>query len=783
MVEALAEKYLEAVASSKNVDLPTASNFIDNCLKQTSASLNVSYPDVYNYVFAEDWLVKFLKTESDCDSLTIDECAESCSCFVLAPYGCLPRKITDADEINKGPDSYIKTHLGATDDLRKMVQIAAYLYYNYDGGGLTDNSYDALEYHLKKREQIKGRVYEKIGAPPVDKIKVNLPYSMASLSKIKPGTAETNNFLMQFGPNPEDEKDQLMCAWSLKLDGVSGMVVYKDGKLDKIYTRGDGLIGGDVTYLKDHLKTIPSTVSTSRSNLCVVRGEFVLQKSVWNAKYKGSYSNPRSFVSGKINAGHISPFISDIQFVAYTIMNDGHDDGILPLPTQTFKLLVADGFVVVENDFIVAPTVFEIMSLYKDKRLSAEYEIDGLVLSTDAEHMAIPPVSSASPNVMTLQHTVAFKMILEDQIRNTKVINVEWNISRHGRYSPVVIYESVYVNNVRMSRATAHNAAHVRDWSMGVGTKISVIRSGDVIPQVKDVEVDESIVPIYPPTFDDGGYEWYWERSDILLEEIETNTAVMIKRVVHFFETIGVPKLRQKTAEKLHDAGMTTPESIVRASVDDFIKIKGLGKKTAQFFYDKIREVMAITPPDRFIVASSTFKSGIGRKLLKTLFRHIPDILDMSSDEITKSLTDVKIPGFGPSRIASTADGIPKFREYLDSFAKEDVKRAIQFYKTKAQALETAGYNSLIEGKKFVLTGFMSQTDYELEDYIYDHRGDFATTVTSSVEAVISGSVLEMSKKAMAAFSMGIPVLTIQEFAKRYAVPLKRFTVDNEPEE
>lgn len=754
-----------------------AAQIIDGCIKSTAASLNIEYSEVYNAVFTEEALAMCLRKEKACSDMTIDECISSCSCFHLEPYGCLSRKIEDADVINEDPDKYIKQHLGKIEDLRKMVHIAAYLYYNFDGGGLTDNSFDALEYHLKKQEVMRGRAYEKIGAEPVDKIRVELPYSMSSLNKIKPGTSTTVDFLSQFRPkeggstsSPGDT--QTMCSWSLKLDGVSGMVVYKGGAIDKIYTRGNGLIGGDVTYLKEYIKTIPPNVSKDY----VVRGEFILPKDVWENKYQGSYSNARAFVSGKINAGFVSASLPDIQFVAYEIMRVDDED-YTPQPSQAFKILDAEGFTVVENDIFIAPTVFDVMEEYKRQRESSRYHIDGLVLSVDKPR---PAAMHASAGVYNPTHTVAFKMLLEEQRRNSKVINVEWNISRYGRYVPVAIYESVYVDGVRMHRATAHNAKHIQDWSMGKGTKIVVVRSGDVIPQIKDVEVDETITPIFPKTYEEGGYEWHWDRSDIVLDEIETNREVLIKRIVHFFTVIGVPRLREKTAEKMFEVGMKTPEAIVKAKSSDMVKIKGIGKKTADFFHDKIREVMSQTPPDRFIEASTTFKSGVGRKLMKQLFRYIPNILDLDEEEITRKLSQRKIPGFGPARSKSVAEGIPKFRKYLDSFAKNDVEKAIRHYVDRAETMARTGYNPLIKDKKFVLTGFMGKTDYELEDYIYDNHGDFTTTVTTGVEAVISGNVLEVSKKMIAAAQLHIPVLDIREFAYRYNVPLKRFEEKDE---
>ena len=112
-------------------------------------------------------------------------------------------------------------------------------------------------------------------------------------------------------------------------------------------------------------------------------------------------------------------------------------------------------------------------------------------------------------------------MTLEEQLRKTRAINVDWNITRYGRYFPVAIFESVYIDGVRIHRASAHNAAHVLDWRLGKGTEMVVTRSGDVIPTIKDVTVNEKIQPILPGD----KYKWFWSDSgkDILLDDIENN--------------------------------------------------------------------------------------------------------------------------------------------------------------------------------------------------------------------------------------------------------------------
>jgi|SRR5579862_9758914 len=775
--EALDEKYLLHIANSLKIGLLDASLIMDNCIKQVSAILNIDYSIIYNTLFTVKYLKKCLLEEEVCDKLTVNECINSCNCFILEPYGCISKKIKDVDLINEDPDKYILTHLGKTEDLKKMVNIAAYLYHNYDAGGLSDNSFDALEYHLRKREKIKERMYDKIGALPVEKIRTKLLYEMPSLNKRKPGTMETVRFLLQF--KIIISKPSLNCAWSLKLDGVSGMIIYENNNLLIMNIRGTGIIGGDITYLKDYIK-LPKKINAKSM---VVRGEFIISKDIWNKKYKGSYANARSFVSAKINSGFITEALHDVDFVAYEIKKLENNKNV-PMPSQQFKILESEGFSVVENGIFIEPTLFEIMENCKKKREESKYYIDGLVLSVDEPYPAAIPISESNNIVaQNPNRSVAFKMQFEEQVRSTEVINVEWNISRYGRYVPVVIYKSVYVDGIRMTRATGHNARKISDWNLGKGTKIKVVRSGDVIPQIKDVDIDPKIVAIFPLAYDQGGYEYHWEKADLVLDEIETNKEVLIKRIVHFFSTIEVPRLKQKTAEKMYEAGLTTPESIVKSTVKDLIKIKGIGLKSGQFFYDKIREVMTTIPPDRFIVASTVFKSGVGRKLLKKLFRQIPNIMDLSEEQIRNYFKNHKLPGFGPSRIDNISRGIPHFREYLDSFAKSEIKKSIENYIEKNERLKRDGYNSLISGKKFVLTQFGFVEDYELEDYIYDNNGDFSDTVTSDVSAVIYGASTEISKKMIAASDFGIPVLSIQEFSENYNVFLKRFEKNNEIEE
>ena len=744
-MEALVQKFLEIVADFHHISNDEAAKMINKCMNMVSIQLNLDLNIVHKQFYSETFLNNCLYGK--CSEIDLAQCRKACHCVVFNGV-CVSKRVKDYMLINKDPYKYAKTL--STVELEKLTKLVSYLHYNYGVGGLTDNSFDALQYNLNKRLKLKGKKYEKIGAEPVDKIRVELPFPMPSLNKIKPDTKECESFLNRIPRSG--------LVWSLKLDGISGLVVYNEGTIEGIYTRGNGEIGGDVTYLKDYIK-FPNV-----SGNLVVRGEFILPRKTWEEKYKnGYYSNAGSFVRGNINQGYITPGLVDIYFVAYDILNNYNVDYL-----NRLRLLELENFNTVEFGYWENPLTFDIISTYIEKRETSLYNIDGMVLGYN--------VLNEVAVLENPENKVAFKMLLEEQIRHTNVINVDWNLSRYGKYIPVVVFEAVYVDDVRLTRATAHNAQHIKDWNMGVGTEIKVVRSGDVIPQVKDVVINEDIDAIFP----DDTYSWYWKRKHILVEEIDSNPKVQIKRIYHFFSTLGVPRLGEKTAEKLWNAGMKEPEMITNAKVEDFLQIKGFGKKSSQTLYDNIRHKMQITPIDRYIIASTTLDLGIGRKLIKTLIGTFPDIIEENYDEeeIKLRLKSKKIAGIGPKRIENISKNIPKFRTFIMSLNNEYIQQAIKYNKQIRDEIAVKGYNVNIQDKIFVLTGFMHRVDYELEDYIYLNKGDIVTTVTSSTSAVIAATLSNITPKMREAVKLKVPVYSLVEFIDKFNINYKKAEIE-----
>lgn len=714
---------LNRIAKKKNTDISTVQKYIEKvCLPKIQNQISIT--EMFQ-ILSEIYKVSVPLDVSDSISKGVVEE------YVIVDGKTYPRYFPQdfLNKINDNPDEYILNNLTKTTDLEEIVKVASYLYYNFDGGGLTDNAYDTLEYYLKRKLKLKQRAYEKIGALPIEKIRSHLPYPMPSLNKVKPDTKALFNFI-------NDENISQGYVISHKLDGVSGMVIYthQSTKPMHIYTRGNGELGGDVSYLSDHIK-FPS-IKLKESEILAIRGEFVLDLELWKKKYKDNdlgYSNPRSFVSAKINSGHVSIGIDDISFVAYQIINSEED------VCYNFRKMANWGFEVVRNKHILKPTTFQLVIMYEECRKNSKYLIDGLVISKNIK-------ITSSDILQNPKNTVAFKMTLEEQIRETSVLNVEWSPSRYGKLIPVVLYNNIYIEGNRYHRASGHNYNKIKNKKIGKGAVIKIARSGDVIPQVKEVLIGIEDHAIPPEK-----YEWKIDGPHATLTDPENNDEVLKKRIVHFFETINARGVGPKTIDKFYDMGYTNVKQITNMTKKEIASIKGFGQKKSESIYDSIHSVMRVTRTDRFMVAM-TIQSNylIGRKTIKSILRVYPRLfIDEDEERKEKIMSITSIKGLGKKRKEGILESIPKFLKFLKALNPEDIRASIENDYKRLERIREDGFDKRIYNKKFVLTGFMvdQKGEYEVEDIIYDNNGVVVSRIDESVDYVISQNPGNFSSK------------------------------------
>jgi len=601
--------------------------------------------------------------------------------------------------------------------LTDIIIIANKKYYNQTPI-MTDNQYDIVKEYIEHKFPNNLATTE-IGAE-VERNKVKLPYEMASMDKIKPDTNALSNWASKFkGPY----------VLSCKLDGVSGLYTTK-GSTPKLYTRGNGKVGQDVSHLIPFLR-LPKTKDI------VIRGEFIIPKEVFENKYKNTFANPRNMVAGIINHKHISDTIVDLRFVAYEV--------IVPElnPSKQIEYLktinVESVLSILENK-----VSNEMLSnLLVEWRKSYIYEIDGIIVTDDH----IYPRKSGNP-----EYAFAFKMVLSDQIAEAKVVDVLWTPSKDGYLKPRVQIEPIHLGGVKIEYATGFNAAFIKDNSIGIGTTIELIRSGDVIPYIKSVTV-----PAEQPKMPSIPYKWNDSHVDIMLENASEDPTVKEKNITGFFRGIGVEGLSSGNINRLINAGFSTVPKIIQMSEADFLNVEGFKGKMANKIYTGIHQKLNESSIIELMAASNIFGRGFSEKKMELILNELPDILisNVSEEKKIKQVSDVK--GMALKTAEAFVYKIEDFKDFLEECGLKN-----KLYEQQKKSIDQS--HSLF-GKTIVLTGTRDKNIIEFLKNIGANQG---STVSKNTYMVVSKNKDDDTGKAEEARKLNIPIMSVEEFTQTY---------------
>ena len=552
-------------------------------------------------------------------------------------------------------------------ELSNMIRTANNAYYCDSNPIMSDNEYDilretTLSLYPSNEAALEGHT---VCNMDVDKKKVTLPYEMWSMDKIKPDTNALSNWQKKYiGPY----------VLSCKLDGVSGLYS-TEGAEPKLYTRGNGKVGQDVSHLIPYL-TLPT-----EKNI-VLRGEFIIKKSVFESNYKDDFANPRNFVAGVINQKKVEPEkYKTIDFVAYEIIKP------ILKPSEQFTYIESlENIILVKYENHVDITNNLLSDLLVNWRESYEYEIDGIICIDDN----IYPRVTGNP-----EHAFAFKMVLSDQIAEAKVLDVIWTPSKDGYLKPRVQIEPIVLGGVTIEYATGFNAKFIKDNKIGVGSLIKLIRSGDVIPHIVEV-IQSSSEPMMPKD----EYVWNSTNVDIMLENKETNETVINKTITGFFKIIGVEGLSTGNIKRIMEAGFNTIPKIIKMTKDDFLKVEGFKDKLATKISTGISEKIKSTTLPELMQATNIFGRGFGEKRFKMILNEEADILTSKVSNEEK-INKVKMISGMAEKTAK------KFVDHIDEFNKWILDAGLEYKLNENQVIsENIDTTHPLYNKKFVMTGF-----------------------------------------------------------------------------
>jgi len=626
------------------------------------------------------------------------------------------------DKLIKDPKNTLKTL--TNQEIVTVLEAADEAFFNTNKTIFTDDIYDIIKNHLRKNDP-KNPYLKKVGAE-ITFNKEKLPFYLGSLDKIKDNEAEIIKWKKKYTGN---------YVVSEKLDGISCLLYYDKG-FAKLYTRGDGFEGQNITHILPYLRLDLSKFTAKTA----IRGELIISRSNW-AKMSDVGANARNVVAGAIHSKTVNTaIVSKIDFVAYDMM----------FPRQkisaSFESIKALDIPLVNHIKLSGDhlSLDMLSNTLQDWRKKSAYEIDGIVIYHDEEHKIM---AGKNP-----KYAFAFKTILTQEQAEVIVEEVEWNVSKHRFLKPLVKFNEVTLAGVKIKQATGFNAAYIQKNIIGPGSHIIIVRSGDVIPHILSVLTPASN---NKPMMPEVPYEWTDTNVDIVLKGAEKNRDQDIQAFTHFMKTLAIDGVKEGVLTKLYDAGYDTLSKIINISLSDLQKLEGFKEKSAAKVFDALQNIKG-AHCDKLLTASNVFGRGFGEKKFKLISDEYPYIATNKAKALTLTTDDImKIKGMAKISAQQFIENLPKFYEFYEELGVKCVSKSSP---ATHQQLNTK--LDIFKDKKIVFTGFRNK---EYEEILTKAGAKITTSVSKTTNYLIVKDKNETSSKIEKAQEFGVTIMSKEE--------------------
>ena len=586
---------------------------------------------------------------------------------------------------------------------------------------LSDDIYEIVRNYLTKLAPDHPLVNMDVGAAVMAKQRVQLPVWMGSLNKIKDDPVSLERWATR-NPPPYIISD--------KLDGISALIQVLDGNVH-MFTRGDGSHGQLIDHLIPFIN-LPRDLANKGDLL--VRGELILPRAAWDTIL--DRTNPRNTVAGLANTKRPDKKIASlVHFVAYECI----EPRLTPSKGATY--MRKTGFEVVHHATAETVSADTLSDILMKRRTACAYDIDGIVVSTDRVN--------DHPEEGNPSYAFAFKSILTHEKAEVIVKEVQWNVSKNGYLKPVVVFDTVFLAGVHISRATGHNAQMIEKKGIGPGARIVIIRSGEVIPYIHAV-----LTPTIPALPDAVQYPWKWNEThvDAVLKRPELASEYTLRRLTNYAQVFNIKGLGAKLIKRLYDNGVDSIKRLANVTKMDLYKACRSAEITRKI-YTQLQAIFTQGKCVEFMDASNIFGVGMGQSKLKLITENIPSTLD--PDARYPDLSQIlAIKGIGERNARQFLDHITDFHEFM-------IDAGLPCRSTKVSTEDTPDGCMSVSGKNIVFTGFRSK---ELTEYVHKHGGRVMSSVSRSTHIVIARFKEEESTKAEQARELEIPLMSKTDF-------------------
>lgn len=590
---------------------------------------------------------------------------------------------------------------------KKLEELIKYLsdkYYN-EKEVVEDKYYDYVVRILREKDP-DNRVLNNIGAPVREDVKkVELEYFLGSLQDI---FLSDNKLKKWIG------KDVII---SDKLDGVSCLIIYKNGKIN-MFTRGNGEIGQDISYLSSYFK-LPQI----KDNIAI-RGEIVLKKEKFIEDYSDKFPKPLSVVTGLINSKKPNlKILKDLDFIAYELLSENINI------EEQLNLLKKYKFNIVWNKLIKIDQNELIKNLCQ-RKIDSEYPIDGLV--------AFENIIYKKEKVKFPKYAFAFK--INDKPIKTKVTDVVWKTGKYGHITPTIHYEMIIINGDECKKCTGFNAKFIKKNKIGIGSEIEIIKSGTVIPYI--VNVIKSTKAKFPSK----KFHWSDSKVDIIIDKFDDD--VFQSRLVSIFKDLNIKGIGEGNVKKIFNEGYNNLSKIYYASRSDFEKINGFKKKSSYNLYSNIHNILDKSIKLEVLMKISfCFGINVGTKKFKILIDNIPDILNKKKITYDELLL---IKGFSKITSKEIIEGYNNFWIWLEQH------KFLKILIPNNNILKNQKYKNM----NIVITG---TRDKKIFQFIEQEGGNIQDNVNKKTNLVLTTSLTSNSNKIKKAKELNIEIKLINQ--------------------
>ena len=638
-------------------------------------------------------------------------------------------------------------------ELVKKLNQAAKAYYQEDREIMSNREYDALYDQLEQMEAETGIVLAdsptvNVGYEAVDALPKETHESpMLSLDKTK----ERETLRAFIGTNPT------LLSW--KMDGLTIVLTYENGELQKAVTRGNGIVGEVITNNARTFKNIPLKIAYQ--GRLVLRGEAIITYSDFerinetiedvDAKYK----NPRNLCSGSVR--QLNNQITaerNVRFYAFALVS-AQDVDMHNSRAYQMEWLKSQGFEVVEYRMVTGESLDEAMDYFSHAIENNDFPSDGLVALYDD----IAYGDSLGSTAKFPRNAFAFKWA--DEIRETTLREIEWSPSRTGLINPIAVFDPVELEGTTVSRASVHNVSIVKELQLGIGDTIQVYKANMIIPQIAENLTRSSNLEI-PHICPVCG-----EEARVIQEnEVESlycmNPDCVAKKIKAFTlfvsrDAMNIDGLSEATLEKfiakgfIHDFGDIFEIAKHR---EEIVTMEGFGEKS----YDNL--IASIDKAKETTLAKVIYSLGIsniGLSNARVICRHFDDDLDKIRTAEEEEIS--AIDGIGPV----IAKSLTKY--FKDPENNRKLDHLLGYLHINK---EEVSENQTLAGMNFVITGSLEHFSNrgEAKKLIESLGGKVTGTVTGKTNYLINNDTTSNSSKNKKARELGIPILSEEDFIK-----------------